>query len=181
MSSPRQAWKTWTLAGLVLLLVADVALGAFLYEINRQGPEEMRLQRDRLALQARLLKADIVRGQKIRGSLPQVGKDCDAFYKQSFLDPITGYSDIETDLDSIAAKAKVKTSGLSFKQQEVRDRGVTEIAIGTTVDADYPAIIDFINGLERSKYFYLLDDVQMTPVAAGGIQLQIGLHTYFRT
>ena len=102
-------------------------------------PSELRAERDRLATQAKLLKADVARGEKIRASLPQVGKDCDSFYQQSFLDPITGYSDIETDLDAIAAKANVKTTGFTFKQKEVKDRGVTEISIGTSVDADYPA------------------------------------------
>ncbi len=49
------------------------------------------------------------------------------------------------------------------------------------MDADYPAVIQFINGLERSKYFYLLDDLQLASATTGGIRLQIGLHTYFRT
>ncbi len=162
-------------------LLADVALVGYLWQMNRQGPDELRAERNRLATQAKLLKADVARGEKIRASLPQVKKSCDAFYDQSFLDRITGYSDIETDLDSIAAKAGVKTSGFSFKQKEVKDRGVTEIAIETSVDADYPAVIQFINGLERSKYFYLLDNLELASATTGGIRLQIGLHTFFRT
>jgi hypothetical protein len=75
----------------------------------------------------------------------------------------------------------VKTSGFSFKQTDVKGRGVTEISIGTSVEADYPAVIQFINGLERSKYFYLLDDLQLGSASSGAIRLQIGLHTYFRT
>jgi hypothetical protein len=63
----------------------------------------------------------------------------------------------------------------------VKGRGVTEISIGTSVEADYPAVIQFINGLERSKYFYLLDDLQLGSASSGAIRLQIGLHTYFRT
>ena len=141
----------------------------------------MRATRERLAIHAKLLKADITRGEKIRASLPEVRKDSDSFYRESFLDPVTGYSDIATDLDSIAAKAGVKTTGFSFKQKEVKDRGVTEITIETSVDADYPSVIQFINGLERSKYFYLLDEVELNTAQAGGIQLRIGLHTYFRT
>lgn len=175
-----QSWKKWTGAGLAVLLAADVALGVFLYRSSLQGPDEMRAQRQRLSIQAKLLKADILRGEKIRASLPQVRKDSDAFYRGSFLDPVTGYSDIETDLDSIAAKAGVKTTGFTFKQKDVKDRGVTEITINTSVDADYPAVIEFINGLERSKYFYLLDEVELNTVQAGGIQLRIGLHTFFR-
>jgi Tfp pilus assembly protein PilO len=181
MSGKWQSWKKWTGVALGVLLLADVALAGYLWQLNQQGPEEIRAQRNRLATEAKLLKADVARGEKIRSSLPQVKKSCDAFYEQSFLDRITGYSDIETDLDSIASKAGVKTSGFSFKQREIKDRGVTEIAIETSVDADYPAVIQFINGLERSKYFYLLDDLQLTSATTGGIRLQIGLHTYFRT
>lgn len=181
MKLTSHTWKTSAGIALGVLLLADAGLGVFLWQTAREGPQEMRAERDRLALQSKLLKADIARGERIRASLPQAGKDCDSFYRQSFLDPVTGYSDIETDLDAIASKAGVKTTGFSFKQKEVKDRGVTEIAITTSVDADYPAIIEFIHGLERSKYFYLLDVVQLNSAAAGGIQLQLGLHTYFRT
>jgi Tfp pilus assembly protein PilO len=174
-------WKKWTGIALAALLLADGALAGYLWKLNRQGPAELRAQRELLATQARLLRADVARGEKIRVSLPQVKKSCDAFYTQSFLDRITGYSDIETDLDSIATKAGVKTSGFAFKQQPVKGRGVTEISISTSVDADYPAVIQFINGLERSKYFYLLDDLQLGSASTGDIRLQIGLHTYFRT
>lgn len=176
-----QTWKKWTGVALGLLLLADVALVGYLWQMNQQGPDELRAERNRLATQVKLLKADVARGEKIRASLPQIKKSCDAFYDQSFLDRITGYSDIETDLDSIAAKAGVKTSGFSFKQKDVKDRGVTEIAIETSVDADYPAVIQFINGLERSKYFYLLDNLELASATTGGIRLQIGLHTFFRT
>src|ERR1700690_1559263 len=181
MSAKWQSWKKSTGIALALLLLADGALAGYLWQLNREGPDEIRAQRDRLAIQAKLLKADVARGQKIRASLPRVKKNCDAFYNDSFLDRITGYSDIETDLDSIAAKAGVKTSGFSFKQKEVKNRGVTEISIETSVEAGYPAVIEFINGLERSKYFYLLDELQLGSASTGAIRLQIGLHTYFRT
>jgi hypothetical protein len=176
-----QSWKKWTGIALAILLLADVGLAVFLWQSTRQGPEEMQAQLVHLQLQAKLLKADITRAEKIRASLPQAGKDCDAFYRQSFLDPVTGYSDIETDLDSIASKAGVKTSGFGFKQKDVKDRGVTQITIDTSVNADYPAVIAFIDGLERSKYFYLVDEVEMTSSEGGGIRLQLGLHTFFRT
>ncbi len=176
-----QAWKIWTCAGLGVLLAADLSLGVFLWSTSREVPENMRAQRDHLAMQAKLLRSDVARGEKIRASLPQAAKDCDAFYHDGLLDSSSGYSRIETDLAAIAAKAGVKTSALSFKQKEVKDRGVTEIAINTSVEADYPAIVQFINGLERSKNLYLLDSLHMTSATAGGLRLDLDLHTYFRT
>lgn len=181
MNGTWQTWKKGIGAALALLLVADLALAFFLWETSRQGPEAMRPQRDRLAIQAKLLRADVQRGEKIRASLPQVGTDCDAFYNGSFLNAATGYSEIESDLDAIAAKAGVKTSGFSFRQKDVKDRGVTEISISTGVDADYASVIEFINGLERSKNFYLVDDLHLGSASAGAIRLEIQLHTYFRT
>jgi len=176
-----QTWKIWTGVGLGVLLAADLALGAFLWSASREVPESMRSKRDRLAMQAKLLRSDVERGEKIRASLPQAAKDCEAFYHDGLLDSSSGYSRVETDLGAIAAKAGVKTSALSFKQKEVKDRGVMEIAVNTTVEADYPAMVQFINGLERSKNLYLLDSLHLASATAGGLRLDLELHTYFRT
>ena len=175
-----QTWKKWTGAALALLLAADIGLGVFLWETSREAPGEMRAERDRLVDQERLLKADVERGNKIRASLPQVGRDCQKFYQQSFLDNAIGYSSIESDLGAIAAKAGLKTSGFSFSREDIKDRGVTEMTITTSVDGNYPSVIEFINGLERSKNFYLLNNLSLTSASAGGIKLQLELHTYFR-
>jgi hypothetical protein len=166
---------------LALLVAADLCLAFFLWQSSREGAQSMRAQRDRSAIQAELLRADIERGKQIRAVLPQVGADCDTFYRESFLNAASGYSSIQTDLNSIAAKAGVRTSGLTFQQRVVEGRGVTEITIKTGVDADYPSLVRFINNIERSKIFYLLDDLRLTSATPGMIRLEFSLHTYFRT
>jgi Tfp pilus assembly protein PilO len=181
MNPPRHAWKKWTGTALGLLLLMDLGLVALLWQAHREGPQAMRTQRNQLEKQAKLLKADVARGEKIRVSLPQIGKDCDAFYHDQFLNASTGYSAIEADLDAIAKKAGLKTSGLRFSQKPLKDRGVTEIAIEDSVEGEYPAIIQFINGLERSKNFYLLNDLKLDSATTGGIRLKLELRTYFRT
>jgi Type II secretion system (T2SS), protein M subtype b len=176
-----QVWKRSVGIALGLLLLADLALAAFLWSASRQGPDALRAERAELALQAKLLRADLRRGEAIRASLPQVGRDCDTFYQHSFLDAKTGYSQIESDLGAIAQKAGVKTPAVAYEQKDVKDRGVTEISIKTSVEADYPSLIRFINGLERSNNFYLVDELHLASVSTGGIQLEIAMHTYFRT
>jgi Tfp pilus assembly protein PilO len=177
-------WRTWkTSIGIALgvLLLADAALIFVLWQAAREGPQSMRAQRDRLASQAKLLKADVKRGEKIRESLPQIGKDCDAFYHDRFLGASNGYSAIEADLGELTSKAGLKTTGFSFKQKEVKDHGVTEISIQTVVSGDYPAIIRFINDLEHSKNFYLLDNLRLDSASTGGIHLSLDLRMFFRT
>jgi Tfp pilus assembly protein PilO len=177
-------WRTGKITigvALGVLLLADVALVFVLWQAAREGPQAMRAQRDRLAAQAKLLKADVKRGEKIRESLPQIGKDCDAFYHDRFLGASGGYSAVEADLGELTAKAGLRTSGFSFKQKDVKDHGVTEIAIQTTVSGDYSAIIRFINDLEHSKNFYLLDNLRLESASTGGIHLSLDLRMFFRT
>lgn len=175
------AWKKWVAAGLGVLLLADVALAVFLWQSGQQGEQAMRTERDHLAITAKLLSADVRRAQKIRASLPQVGQDCTNFYEETFPSSSVGYSSIESDLDSIASHAGLQTGGVSFKPKNLPDRGVTELEITAQVNGDYAAIIRFINGLEVSKNFYLLNDLSLDSASTGGIRLQLKLHTYFRT
>src|SRR5580704_19768364 len=127
-SSP---WKKYVTAALSLLFAVDIALAVFIWQGGREAPESKRLQRDRLQLQAKLLKADVERGEKIKASLPQVGKDCDGFYHDSFLPAATGYSAIVADLSDITHKAGLKTTGVAFQQKEMKDHGVTQITMKT--------------------------------------------------
>lgn len=174
-------WKKGITTALLVLVVADLALVFVLWQIGKQGPQEMRARRNQLIEEAKLLRADVARGQKIRASIPLAGRQCDAFYQKAFFDSTTGYSQIESDLNAISKQAGVQTSGLNFKQSDVKGRGVKEVLVNTRVTADYPSLIRFINGIERSQDFYLLDQLRLHSGKAGMIDLDLDLHTYFRT
>jgi Type II secretion system (T2SS), protein M subtype b len=175
------AWKKGFAAALFVLVAADLVLVFLLWQIGREGPKAVRARMVRVTEQAKLLRADVARGDKIRASLPLAGKQCDDFYRKAFFDSSTGYSQIESDLNAISKNAGVQTSGLKFGQKQVKGRGVTEISVSTKVDADYPSVIRFINGLERSPDFYLLDSLHLMTAKDGTVELELQMHTYFRT
>jgi hypothetical protein len=175
------AWKKGIAVTLLVLVAVDLALVVVLWQIAQNGPPAMRARIARLTEESKLLRADVQRGQRIRAALPAAGQQCDAFYSKAFFSSTTGYSQIETDLNSISKGAGVQTSGLKFKQKPVKGRGVMEVDINTKVTADYPSLIRFINGLERSQDFYLLDGLALHSVNGGMVDLDLDLHTYFRT
>jgi len=182
--SAKSNWKTTktiVAAVLGLLVAVDVGLGIFLWRSSRQSPAQARAEVARLTLQAKLRRAELARGEKIRSSLPQVGKDCDNFYQDTFLDKASGYSALESDLDSIASKAGLRISARTYKEAEVKGRGVTEISISTSVDGNYSSVIQFIDGLQQSKNFYLLNDLSLASAKGGEIKVQLLLRTYFRS
>jgi Tfp pilus assembly protein PilO len=184
--SGKSGWKTTkniVVSVLGVLLALDVGLGVFLWRTSRESPEEAREEVAQLALQAKLRQAEVVRGEKIRASLPQVGRDCDKFFQDTFVDKATGYSELESDLYSIANKAGLRISDTNYKEQEVKSHGVTEITISADVEGSYSSLIQFIDGLQQSKNFYLLNNLSLgsSQVQSGGIKLQLELRTYFRS
>ena len=89
MDAAWKTWKTWIVGGLGLRAGrGSRAVGYLLWQhLRAKAADAMRAQRDALALQAKLLKADVdARRARFALRLPQAGKDCDAFYQQSFLD-----------------------------------------------------------------------------------------------
>lgn len=165
---------------LAVLLAADVGVGVFLWHTSSQRPADLRAELNHLKLEAKLREADVARGQKIRASLPQVGNDCSRFYQNAFLPAGTGYSAIDADLGSIAEKAGLRISDTGYKAAAAAVHGVKEISITTSVDGSYASVIQFINGLERSGNFYMLNDLQLTSAKGGTIKLDLKLRTFFR-
>jgi Tfp pilus assembly protein PilO len=182
MAQPWQVLKKWLVGALVALFLADLALVYVTWQSSPESVAAMREQRDRLERRYKELKGDVERGERIRASLGTGQKEYDEFYKSAFLSSADGYSSIESDLSALASKSGLRTISTEFQQKEVKGRGVTDVGITETVEGNYQSIVQFINGLERSKYFYLLKDLRLDSASAGsGIRLHLELHTYFRT
>lgn len=177
MRKSRRKLIRWLLAA---VLAADVALAAVNWEIAtapRAPEEELHLQRQQRAL----LAADVARARQIRANLPEVERQAGAFFQQQIAPAQTGYSALIADLGALAGTAGVRTENVTFRQGAPDKRGVVEVGIGATVDGDYPGIVRFINGLEHSDTFYVLDGLTLAAGSTGGLRLNLSLRTYFRT
>jgi Tfp pilus assembly protein PilO len=165
---------------LVAVLVADLALAAVNWRIAsapRDPEDELRMLRQQRAL----LAADVARAQKIREDLPAVERDSGAFFQKQIAPSESGYSALIDNLGSLARAADVRTGNITYRQGNPDKRGVVEVEIGATVNGDYPNIVRFINGLEHSETFYVLDGLTLAAGSSGGLGLNLRLRTYFRT
>ncbi len=167
----------WVLAA---VLAADVVL----IVVNlRTGPsaQARRDELQKLEDYRDLLAADVRRASAIRQRLPAVQRECDQFFAEQLRDAATGYSSIETDLGAIAREAGLRTDAVAFRQHAVGNRHVDEVEVNATVAGDYPSVVKFINGLERSRNFYVLDSLSLASETGGKLKLNLKLRTYFRS
>jgi outer membrane cobalamin receptor len=174
----RKIGISWALA---VVLVVDAGLVFVNWRASAADPRALQQQRNEAQWQRDLLAADVRRAQEIEKRLPEVKRECDQFFTNELRDASSGYSSIVGDLGRIAKNASLRTDSITFRQHELANRGVVEVEVATTVEGDYPSLVSFINGLERSHNFYLLDSLQLASSTGGSLKLNLQLRTYFRS
>jgi Tfp pilus assembly protein PilO len=180
MSRNSKRWKQWVRAVIVAVLAADAILLYVNWSSTDAGSKAAAAQLLPLRTQERLQGADVRRVTAIRGGLSDVQRNADKFYRDEFLTAGTGYSTIVGDLNRISKASGLRTTNVAFKERTLETRGVTEVTVSATVEGDYVSVVRFINGLERSDNFYLLDSLGLASSTGGSIKLNLQLRTYLR-
>ena len=173
----RKTIVRWALAAVI---VVDLALAGLNWEMSRT-PHAPQGELHSLDLQRKMMIGDVSRGDEIRRNLPAVEQQCDRFFQDQFRPIGTGYSGLLVDLGSIASQAGLKSDATSFQQLKANEHGVVEVDIGESVEGSYPSVVSFLNGLEHSHSFYILDGLSLTSSREGSLKLSLRLRTFFRS
>jgi type IV pilus assembly protein PilO len=168
---------------LALLVAGDIALGFYSWELSN-APYTSQKDFEAQLMKVKVLRGDIKSAQDIKDDMPATRDDCEKFEKA--LPPgSTGSSSMASDLDEIAKKAGLQVSTLAVKPKDLPDHGVTEVDIDATISGDYDSVARFVNGLQRSQKFYIVDGLALSTdsqnrQANGPLRVAIHLRTYFR-
>jgi hypothetical protein len=89
------------------------------------------------------------------------------------------YSDVAASIGAIAKTTNVRWSRASYVQT-VPTNGVTELRIDGSVSGEYRNVAEFINAVERSKSFFLIQNLALSGAQGGLVNLQLRIGTYLR-
>jgi len=159
-----------------VLLVLDVASAAMLLTplAGRESVRQDELRQVWLNLKGR--QSAPWRG--LDKKIPQARKDIETFYRDRFP---TGYSGISADMGRIASETGVKVTSEKYAQKESDVANLQRVEIEVDVSGDYQQLVRCINSLERSKTFFIVDDLELAGEQSGTVKLRIKLETYLRT
>lgn len=164
----------WMVVG-ALVLVDAVAVVALVTPLA--GAASTRMQEmAQLRTQLQLHRQAPWRG--LDKKVPEARQQIQDFYQERFPG---GYSMISDDLNRIAAECGVKIEGERYDQKEAAIEGLQRIEIQADVSGDYLQLVKFINSMERSKLFFVIDDLGLGGEQNGTVKLQMKLETYLRT
>lgn len=157
-----------------LLLILNLTLGVRLFlawsTLRAAGPDE--LQQQQSDLRALQLEMSPLRGlpQKVTLSRTQA----DEFYAARFPG---AYSTISSTVNDLALKNSVRLTNLGYTPAKAIG-GLAEVRLDASLSGEYPSLMHFINGLERSKTFFLISGLTLTGQQGGLVNLRLRLITY---
>jgi Tfp pilus assembly protein PilO len=167
---------TWHFAGFVVLLVfaagLAIRLGMDWAAMNSRST-------DVLASKQIQLRALEIQTAPLRGLDRRVDKtraEMLAFY-QKRIPP--DYSMISTRIGDLAVESGVRLSRVQYTQGEP-GADLTEISMDAGISGDYPAIMRFVNSLERDHIFFIIRAMSLTSQQGGLVNLRLRLSTWLR-
>ena len=167
---------TWHLVGLFVLLVLAVGLGI---RLGLDWTATDSHSTDVLAgkqIQLRALEIQTAPLRGIDGRVEQTRFEIGKFQEKRI--PPT-YSSIDERIDQLEVASGVHLTRVQYTQRKP-DAGLTEITIDTNLTGDYPAIMRFVNSIERDPIFFVIRAMSFTGAQGGLVSLRMELSTWLR-
>jgi Tfp pilus assembly protein PilO len=172
--------NTMIRAALAIILLADAVLLGVQWRLNG-SPHVQPGDLNRLSMTEKQYRADNARLERFRAELPADEKQWDEFFTSHFHPAAAGYSAISEDLGGLSRSAGLRSDAISFHQHTPDARGLMQVDITTAIEGDYEGLVQFLDKLEHSDNFYVLDDLTLASDTQGKLRLNVQLRTYFRT
>ena len=158
--------------GLLLILNLVLAVRLFLAWSTLRHASADQLQQQQTAYRALQLEMTPLRGlpQKVSLSRTQASD----FYSARFPG---AYSTISATINDLASKNSVRLTNLAYTPTPAI-AGLAEVRMDASLSGEYAPMMHFINGLERSKTFFLISGLTLTGQQGGLVNLRLKLNTY---
>lgn len=177
MNTPRAklfSWLNLHFLGVGVLVLLNLVLGVRLlaawHTLHDSGEDQI------VHAQAQYRTLDLEL-RPLRGLPDKVGatrEEAAKFYSQRFP---AAYSTISAAIGDLASKNNVHLTRVSYIQQpSIPD--LTEVHMDASLSGEYAPLMHFINGLERSRTFFLIDGLTLTGQQGGLVNLRLRLTTY---
>jgi type IV pilus assembly protein PilO len=162
------------IAGAALLLLLNLVLAVRLFiawnTVRSASPDQ--LQQKQITYRGLQLEMSPLHGlpQKVDLSRTKANE----FYADRFP---AAYSTISATVNDLAVKNSVRLTNLAYTPTPALP-GLAEVRMDASLSGEYSSLMHVINGMERSKTFFLIYGLTLTGQQGGLVNLRLRLITY---
>ncbi len=167
--------------GLGVLVAANLVAGYFVLRPPGGSAQELRQQATDMRAQIRQQQGVLDRTRNLTGKIETGRGEGDRFMSRYFLTRRTANSVIMTELNEMAAQAKVtpREASIVFEPVDGSDT-LDRMQITAAFECAYADLIKLVNLIDKSKRLLVLESLNATPQqgAAGRINVLLKLDTF---
>ena len=167
----------------VAVILSAIAVGAALLVFLPLRPSAGQKEADLNAakLRSKQLEAEVEPLRSLPDKLVKARADIATFYKERFPDR---FSAIPETIGNLSSEHGVRLSDVKYETNETNFSGIQEVTMEANLSGDYAKVVRFINALERSKVFLLVDRITLAEegdAGRGEVRLQIRILSVLRS
>jgi len=167
--------------GLLFLLLNSLL---FLFLVLPQNQRISGLQSDYANQRSRIIDHQrTIRSLEHRlEALQKAQTDLQIIYNEKLSQKKTGVTEIRQELEELADSVNVNRSDVSYNYDVLPEFGLRHFTLSVPVEGAYRDIRRFINGIERSEHFLILEKVDLSAEksSSDNLLMNFQLSTYLR-
>jgi len=177
MKSVREARRLLVIIAVVLLII-DAAAIAWLFSPRGRGTRAHENELRELETEYRAKIREIGPARDMDKRLALAREQQASFYNEHLP---TRYSAISETLGKLAAENQVQVTAVHYEAKDTDVPGVQRVGISALVTGDYADEMRFINALERSKTFFVINSVSLGGAEGRAVRLELHVETFLRS
>ena len=175
MANLRAARRNLYAVAAILIVVDLIALVILFAPGSASAEKQDEFQKLRQDLQAKAKTA--VPPDQVQQRVDEARKQIAQFERERIPEQP---SDLSVELGKLASDSGVRLGSVRYDDIDSDIPDLRHYRISATIAGDYLQSVKFINSLERSRHFYVIDSVNLGEQQQGGVHLAITLDAYLK-
>lgn len=169
-------------AALGSLLVLNLAAALILFRPWGGSADDLERQLDSMRAQLPQRQAALAHSKALVEKVQKAKSQGDKFMSQYMLNARTAYSTVLTELDHDAAQVGLKQKESQYNVEPIDGSDTLGMmTISANYEGPYANLTKFINELDRSKQFLIIESLQASPQSVGAaVNVNFKLNTFVR-
>jgi hypothetical protein len=117
--------------------------------------------------------------EELEGNLQKANEEQEHFYNHILGTKEEKLLKIMEEIDSLAYRYNLPKSDISFSNKKLEKRNIIQFDIVFPLKGRYVDIRDFINEIEKSSNFLIINRIELISIEVDYINLNVHLQTYF--
>jgi Tfp pilus assembly protein PilO len=180
------AWKQPKMlvrVGLGILLAANLIAAALAFHVFGPSPEEVDQQLAAARLQAQVEQVRLKRTRSLSGNIDRGHEQAGRFLTNYMTDRRTTYSTVVGAINKIASTAGMKLGDGTIAPLDPIEgsQDLDMMTLSMNFEGTYAQLLKFVNELDRSPRFLIIESVSVTPRPKGdALVVNVKLNTFVK-